>query len=470
MSIRFLLGIIIILYLSALCWRGKWFLGCCGALVVMSFLEHPDIPKSLLGIPGINLWNILMANVVISWLHFRRPEGLTWDMPRSWQRALLIYCAVMFVSFLRALMHPSMVVEGTPVAIICAYFINCFKWVLPLIILYDGVRTRKTCRQALCAVMAFYFLISVQVIKHMPLDNLRGNSKEFRQRASKILQQSVGYNRDNLSTMLAGASWAAITLASAYAEKKMKWALFGVALTVLLAQALTAGKTGYGTWVVVGILLGLIRWRKLLILLPAACFLILTISPSIRQSLLEGFGGSSGSIVKQNDLAEITSGRTVIWPAVIHQIFQSPIIGYGRDGFHSSGVAEYIAVQLDDSFPHPHNAYLEWMLDNGILGLILIIPFYGFVIRSSIRMFRHSDPLAVAAGGMTLSLVCSELIGAMGAQTFYPRESTVVMWALMGIMTRVFAQVQAGQDEVFSEFGDGVSSSHEDLEGEPVAI
>ena len=82
-----------------MCWRGRWFVGCCGALVLMSpFSEHPDIPRSL-GVPGINLWNILMANVVISWLHFRRTDGLEWDMPGFLQRALLIYCAVMFVSW-----------------------------------------------------------------------------------------------------------------------------------------------------------------------------------------------------------------------------------------------------------------------------------------------------------------------------------------------------------------------------------
>src|ERR1041385_5899924 len=97
MSIRFLVAIAIILYLCVLCWQGRWFVGCCGALVMMSILEHPDIPRSL-GVPGINLWNILMANVVISWLRSRQAEGLYWDFPAFLKRALLIYCAIMFVS------------------------------------------------------------------------------------------------------------------------------------------------------------------------------------------------------------------------------------------------------------------------------------------------------------------------------------------------------------------------------------
>jgi O-antigen ligase len=429
--------------------------GCCGALVLMSISEHPDIPRTLFGIPGINLWNILIANVVINWLRFRQMEELEWDMPRFFKRALLIFCAVMFVAGFRALLHPAGVVEGVAVGVFCAYFINCFKWFLPLMMLYDGIRTRITCRQALCAAMAFYFLISVQVIRHMPLGMLRGSSGELRQRASKILQQSVGYNRDNLSTFLAGASWAAIALASAFTDKRVKWALYGVSCVILLGQALTAGKTGYGTWVIVGVFLGLIRWRKLLILLPAACFVILTLSPTIRQSLFQGFGGKSGQIVQNSDMSEITSGRTVIWPAVIKKIRQAPLFGFGRDGFHYSGVADYVAIQLDDPFPHPHNAYLEWMLDNGIIGLLLIIPFYGVVVACSIKLFRQADGLASAAGGITFSLVCGELIGSLGAQTFYPRESTVVMWAIVGIMMRVYQEKTVTHSKEFSDAEDG---------------
>jgi O-antigen ligase len=166
---------------------------------------------------------------------------------------------------------------------------------------------------------------------------------------------------------------------------------------------------------------------------------------------------------------EITSGRTVIWPAVIAEIGKSPIFGYGRDGFHSSGVAEYVAIELGDPFPHPHNAYLEWMLDSGVLGLLLIMPFYGFVVIGAMKMFREQDPLASAAGGMALALVSCELVGSMGAQSLYPRESTVVMWALLGIMVRVFTQVKAGQSEVFSEPDHETGDSSDELEGAPIA-
>lgn len=468
MSIRLLLGIISILVLSAMCWRGRWFVGCCGALVAMAILEHPDFPKSLFGIPGINLWNILMANVVVSWLRFRRYEGLSWDMPKFLQRALIVFCAVIFVSSFRALMHPEKLVENSPTAVIGAYFIDTFKWLLPLLILYDGVRSRERCRGALCAAMAFYVLLSLQVIRHMPLENLRGNSETLRARSSKILQQDVGYNRDNLSTMLAGASWAAIALASAFADRRIKLALFGAGCINLLAQALTAGKAGYGAWLAVGIILGLVRWRKLIILLPVVCLLILSLCPGVRESLFRGFGGSSGQIVQQDDLDQITSGRTVIWPAVINQIGQAPFFGYGRDGFHASGVADYIAIRLQDPFPHPHNAYLEWMLDNGIIGLILVIPLYGFVVLSSIKLFRQEDGLASAAGGVALSLLCGELVGGIGAQTFYPRESTVVMWASVGIMVCVLNALQAGQAELFSDPDLEGNSSRKEIEAQPL--
>jgi hypothetical protein len=436
----------------------------------MAILEHPDIPKSLFGIPGINLWNILMANVVISWLRFRKYEGLSWDMPSLLRRALIAYCIVMLVSFLRALTHCEKVVEGCAMGVICAYFINCFKWVLPMVILYDAIRTGKACRWALCAVIAFYFLISLQVMRHMPLENLRGGGSELRERSDKLLQRNVGYNRVNLSTMLAGASWAAFALASAFTDKRVKWALFGIGCINLLGQGLTGGKTGYGTWLVVGILLGLVRWRKLLVLMPVVCAVIIAVAPSIRDSLLQGFGHKSGAIVSEGNVDDITSGRTVIWPAVINKIYEAPAFGFGRDGYHASGVADYIAFQLEDPFPHPHNAYLEWMLDNGILGMLLIIPFYGFVVISSIKLFRSEDGLVSAAGGVALSLVCAQLVGSMGAQTFYPRESTVVMWAAIGIMARVFNEKVLAPSEAFSDSEHETTADvQDDIQGEPIA-
>ena len=75
MSIRVALAIIYIIIFSYRAWRGKWFEATCASVLLMAAMQHPDMPKSLGGIQGMNLWNILILNVVLSWIKWRKSEG-----------------------------------------------------------------------------------------------------------------------------------------------------------------------------------------------------------------------------------------------------------------------------------------------------------------------------------------------------------------------------------------------------------
>jgi len=71
------------------------------------------------------------------------------------------------------------------------------------------------------------------------------------------------------------------------------------------------------------------------------------------------------------------------------------------------------------------------------VGLALTVPFYATVVALSFSLFRDSrSPVFVAAGGTCLALVLALLFGAIGSQTFYPREGAVGMWAAIGLMLR----------------------------------
>ncbi len=44
-------------FLCVYAWR-DWFKALCGLIVMMAVVEHPDMPNSLLGVQGLNPWNI----------------------------------------------------------------------------------------------------------------------------------------------------------------------------------------------------------------------------------------------------------------------------------------------------------------------------------------------------------------------------------------------------------------------------
>ena len=62
---------------------------------------------------------------------------------------------------------------------------------------------------------------------------------------------------------------------------------------------------------------------------------------------------------------------------VIDKIRDKPLVGFGRLGMKRSGLQQYIGKALGEGDPpgHPHNMYLEALLDNGILGSIVIFLF-----------------------------------------------------------------------------------------------
>jgi O-antigen ligase len=253
------------------------------------------------------------------------------------------------------------------------------------------------------------------------------------------VQDSVGYNRVTLSMMLGGASWAILALLALAGTKKQRWMVFAAAGVVAYGQALTGGRSGYVSWGAVGLMLCIVRWRKLLPLVPIVVLAICLFLPQIRDRMLQGVGlGGSAT-----DTYEMTSGRNIAWPYVIAKIQDGPLFGFGREAMMTAGVYQEIlnATDNDESFPHPHNAYLELLLDGGLLGFFLIMPFYFMVLHHSFRLFQdHSDPIFEAAGGVCCALVLALLVAGMGGETFYPREGAVGMWAAIGLMLRVSVQ------------------------------
>lgn len=439
MSLRITFAVVAVFALSLLAWRGKWHVAACALVVMMAFLERRDMPRTIFGIPGLNLWNCLCLNVTCAWLCWRAREGLRWSVPAGLRWPGLLYLFVVTSAFVRSFIDPTPYSESGRLGLLLDYLVNPLKFLLPGIILYDGTHCRQQTTTALAAIMLTYFLLAVMVIRSMGID-LNFSGDDLNNRAARVLARDTGYNRVDLSMMLAGASWAMFAfsrLRSAWWQKQLLW---GAAGMILFAQTLTGGRTGYVTWAAVGLVLCLVRWRRLLLLLPVLMTLLVILVPGVSERLLHGFDSRHGSILRREDNTEITSGRSVIWPYVIRTISDSPWFGYGRAAMQRTGLEAWLATELNEpGFGHPHNAYLEILLDNGIVGLFCVLPLYAVMLRRALGLFGDSgDPIYTAVGGVTSALLLALLIASLGAQTLYPREGVVGMWAAIGLTLRAW--------------------------------
>lgn len=428
---------LVVAFLSVYAYR-HWFRSLCGLILLMAVIEHPDMPKTIFGIQGLNPWNVLLVNVVLGWLMNRRREGLVWDMPRYISIAVSLYVLVILAGFIRLMLADRVGMSATVAGLVSEELINTIKWLVPGILLFDGCRSRRRLMLAVVSILTLYLLLSLQVVRYIPHDAVQSGAA-LTAKTRKLISANIGYHAVTVAMMLSGAAWAVLAALPLVRKTTHQVLVVGAFLGTTYALALTGGRTGYVTWGVVGLILCVLRWRKRLWLLPLLAVLITGLVPGAAERMLQGFGESSVSGETYTDDYTVTSGRTLIWPHVVDKIMQSPLVGYGRQAMLHTGMARWLAESLNEDFHHPHNAYLEWTLDNGLLGLTIALVLYGIIVAHAVALFRdRSNPWHAAVGGIALSLVLGLLVAGMGSQTLYPREDTLGMWAVVGLMIRVW--------------------------------
>ncbi len=439
MSIRISALYISVVFLSIYAWK-DWFKSLCGLILLMAVIEHEDMPKTMFGIQGFNMWNVLFVGIFLAWLASRRREGLRWDMPRHVNVLLLMYLGVVLVGFLRAVFDRSYIEDYPFKSLVSEELINTVKWVLPGVLLFDGCRTRRRLVMVLVCLLVMYFLIATQVVRRLPFESALGGGVSHRARTKTCT--SIGYSACDMSTFLAGASWGILAVLPLVRQKKYRVLILAAAGMVAFGQVLTGGRAGYLAWGATGLILCLLKWRKYLILAPVVVILLPIVFPGAAARMLTGFGQTDVAGQSMTDDYLVTSGRTLVWPHIVDKIGESPVVGYGRLAMERAGLEEYLRQKYGEgeAFGQTHNMYLETLLDNGIIGSIPILLFWGMMVIYSGKLFRSDNRLCSAVGGLTLSLMLAQLFAGIGSQHFYPEESTLGAWAAMFLAVRVYVE------------------------------
>ena len=452
MSIRIIAVYLFVVGLSIYAWK-DWFISLCGLILLMAVIEHPDMPKTIFGIQGFNLWNVLFLSVLLTWALSRRREGLTWDMPRHMNVLLLMYVGVIVVGFIRAVCDRSYIEDYPLKDLISEELINTIKWILPGILLFDGCRTRKRMIMAVFCVLAMYFLLAVQVIRCIPPDAaISGGWVMMNARSN--LDEEVGHHSTELATVLSGTCWGIIAVLPLIRLKRFRIGVLAAAGVVAFGLVLTGGRGGYVAWGATGLALCLLKWRKYLILAPVVVILLPVMFPGATARMLTGFGQTDVAGQATVDNVAVTAGRTLFWPHIIDKIEESPWVGYGRLAMQRTGLHEYLLRKYgpSEAVTHPHNMYLQTLIDNGILGSIPVLLLFAVIVIYSASLFRSNNRLFSAVGGLALALMLSHLISGLSAEHYYPREHTLGVWVAAFLMLRIYVEKKHAQmDPIYTE-------------------
>ncbi len=435
--IRQLALYIFVVILLVYAWK-DWFKSLCGLILLTAIMYRYDFPTSFGGIQGLNIWNILFADIFLAWLVNRRRQGLLWDMPTNINVFLVLWLGVILVGWVRMMFDRSQLAHLTLGTLVSEQLINTIKWPIVGLLLFDGCRTLRRIKLALVCILLLFALFVVQIIRYVPP---RVVFEPGRLTSRKNIQEDIGISINGAGKMVSGVPWAMLTIIPLLKKRKYKFFMCGASAASLYAVCLVGSRGAIVACGATLVLLCFLRWRRYLLLLPFMVLIIFVIFPGTKERIRFGFGTTNIAGEKDTDEYKVTSGRNEIWPFVIKKIYEAPIFGFGREAMLRTGLRATLKdeVSLYEAVTHPHQAYLEVLLDNGLVGFVIIVGLHMFILVYSTRLFvDRGDPLYTAAGGLALALVTGHLVTFMGGQSFYPREIDLGLWCAIGLMLRLY--------------------------------
>jgi O-antigen ligase len=348
--------------------------------------------------------------------------------------------------------------EFTLKEIIIDDFINTYKYFVVGVLFFYGATDEVRIRYGLYAVLILNIVLAIQVVKFMPLAALVDGDL-LQKRAIRVLDNRIGYYRSDLAVLLASAAWGFFSIKKLVNKKWFYYLCLSGSVISSLAMFLTGSRIGLVAWIIVAVFLSWYRWRGLVFLMPILLMVVFASIPAVQERMLQGISSDTDNATDYADehnyddsinTKSVTSGRTIIWPFVLEKISEAPILGYGRHAMQTTGLASFLYVEHGELFPHPHNAYLELVLDNGLLLAIPVLLYFLWFIREGISLLKRKDQeIITSLGGTTLAFLLGQLVGCLAGQSFYPMISQVSMWAMIFIMFRVRAS--SFQEETYTE-------------------
>jgi O-antigen ligase len=413
------------------------------------------MPRTLFGVSGANPWNLILLGVVLGWARSRLTRQDFRKIPGFLKVAVIVYVAMIVIAFVRGVLDlgsyrcPPGSPEMTEGSFTIEYIVNPLKYVAAACLLFDGLRTRRAVVIGLAALVAQVVCLSLLALRYIPVSSLVEIGATTSQAESiyrQRFQKEIGLHANDAALVLVAGFWLLLVSWGVLSSAWRPWRFVGALLCGAcgLAVCLTNSRAGYVAVIGVGMLLGLVWRRRLLLGLVAIVLLACIAFPSVVMRAQHGIGAGDAGGGSTNDLDAISGGRTTsLWPAAVEQIERAALVGSGRMAIYRTPMYESIVALQGDCPNHPHSAYLEIMVDSGFVGLVIVVVlFVGLPVMLAGR--RYGDPVLDAGRCAGLAGVATLLLMGISGQSFWPREGVETILYLYAVLAGSYVLEKQG--------------------------
>lgn len=218
-------------------------------------------------------------------------------------------------------------------------------------------------------------------------------------------------------------------------RKKVKLAGYLLAAITILAAMYTFSRAGYLAILFSVFILGILKDRKLLIVLGVFLLIWQSVVPTAVRERVNMTQNSNGQ------LEASAQERVDLWENAERSILQSPLVG---GGFATFQLGEHV-----DNLKDTHNWYVKVLVETGIVGLIIAFVLLAQMLALSYRLFkRTSDPLYQGLGLGLLLAICACIVSNCFGDRWTYLEITGLLWVLVSAAIRA---EQLSKSESISE-------------------
>lgn len=193
-----------------------------------------------------------------------------------------------------------------------------------------------------------------------------------------------------------------------------------------------------GSWLSLAaavILLGAVRYRKLLIAFPVTM-----------AGLIWAYAPAQTRLAETLDPNSTLFGRLRLWDFAMEWIATSPLVGVGMKAFEYYYVllaAPLTATGLDrrEKFlvgQRPHNEIIGYLLDVGLIGTVALLIVLFIVVRTAIQIYRHGPVETMRLYALAFLISSTGMfIGALGDNVFSQPTVAVYFWMMAGLILAI---------------------------------
>jgi O-antigen ligase len=405
-------------------------------VVLMPLSRSAMFPHAMFGITGLNPVNLLLAGTLGACV-LQNLGALRGFVPRplAW-----LYLAPLAAAAALGVRHVEEIVPGFyQYGLIqfhdaAGYLRDLFFKPLLLVMfaLLVAAAARRSARPAALLVPACLsvWVMAALVVGFVALSG--AGLGELSTAGARAFLSPLGIHANDLGRLYVSA-YAMLLFAWAASAPGAPRALLAATLGLTVAAlVLTFSRGALLGFMAVNVLF--LAWRRSGRVLLAAALLALAAPLLVPEAVFERLGMGFGEGANA-----VSAGRLEgLWLPLLPAVLESPVLGHGLGSILWSEAMQVAAVDPTRVIgaTHPHNAYLEALLDMGIAGLGLVLAYYLHAYRGLRALGADAalePPLAGFFQGAAAGLAAL-LAVAFFDSSLAPRAEQVYLWLAIGLM------------------------------------